>query len=114
MHLEIESYLILQSLIKDKTGILKNSKGQECVASNIDSIMLQRKAVIITDEWFMLHVHHRYLKKIISLLKKSGVNIKDISHFDSGMCEKVYVTQDPTNFIPCLMKFEELIMKSKS
>lgn len=113
MHEDIESYLIIQSLSKDKTKIIKE-KGKEYVASNIDSIMLYRKAVIISDEWFMLHVHPRFTKQIVRLLKKAGVDItKDVSKVETLFCTKVYVIQNPANFIPHLMKFEELIVLKK-
>lgn len=111
-HPEVESYLVIQSLMKDKTKVIQN-KGKDYVASNIDSIMLFKKAVIISNSSFCLHVHGRYLKQIIKLLKQAGVKQEDITHFDNGACEKVYVIQDPDIFIPHLMKFEELLNRKR-
>lgn len=113
MHPEVESYLVIQSLSKDKTKVIEK-KGKEYVASNIDSMMLYKKAVIISDDWFLLHVHSRFLKQIIRLLRKCGVKDIDISHFNEGVCYKVFVTQDPNIFIPQLMQFEEFIEEQKS
>ena len=112
-HPEVESYLIIQSLSKDKTRIVKNKDGNEFVASNIDSIMLSKKYVIICNSWFLLHVHSRFRKQIIKLLKRSGINEKDIAVVESALCDKIYVTQNPESFIPCLMKFEELLSLKK-
>lgn len=108
MHPDIESYLIAQSLSDKKIKQIEK-QGKEYVVCQIDSIMLRKNMVIISNEWFLLHVYDRFVKKIISLLIKAGVDREDISYFNDGLYTKIYVIQNPSKFIPILMKFEKLI-----
>ena len=112
MHPDIESYLIAQSLSDKKIKQIEK-QGKEYVVCQIDSIMLRKNMVIISNEWFLLHVYDRFVKKIISLLIKAGVDREDISYFNDGLYTKIYVIQNPSKFIPILMKFEELIKKEQ-
>lgn len=113
MHDKIESYCVTQALSgKDATFFKKG--GKDYAAFKLESIMLQKQRVIISNEWFLLQAQDRFVKKIISLLIKSGIPKDSITtNSDGGYSANVYVIDHPDKFIPGLMKFEELLDNQK-
>lgn len=113
MHDKIESYCVTQTLSGKEATFFKKG-GKDYAAFKLESIMLQKQRVIISNEWFLLQAQDRFVKKIISLLIKSGIYKEDISTQEDTYGSKIYVIQHPDKFIPCLMKFEELINSSQN
>lgn len=108
MHDDIESYCVTQALYGKESSFFTKG-GKDYAAYKLNSIFLYKKAVIISNEWFLLHVNTRFEKKVINYLIKSGIPKEDISSTDDAVCTKIYVIQHPSKFIPSLMKFEKMI-----
>ncbi|MDF2535128.1 MAG: hypothetical protein K0R18_1287 [Bacillales bacterium] len=112
MHDTIESYCVTQAIFGRDASFFKKG-GKDYAAFKLDSIMFTKQAVILSNEWFLLHVQDRFVRKITSQLIKAGVPKEDISTQEESYGTKIYVIQHPDKLIPYLMKFEEQLNKQK-
>ncbi|MNO33049.1 hypothetical protein D3C76_230550 [compost metagenome] len=109
MHDTIESYCVTQALSGKDAAFFKKG-GKDYAAFKLNSIMFYKQRVIVSNEWFLLQVQDRFVKKIISLLIRSGISKDSITtNSDGGYSANIYVIDHPDKFIPCLMKFEIII-----